>query len=70
MRVLVIQYADRAVGHSTYERHSIGIAVVTVKPFSRAHYVGQRRAILAIRIEAGSVRDDQSFVRTDRACRR
>ena len=64
--VLEIENARRAIGECAREALAGGDAGVAVEPLDGASYVGERSAILTVRVELGLVIDDQTLVLADR----
>ncbi len=68
--VLEIEDAWRAIGKCAREALAGGDAGVGVEPLDGASDVGERSAVLTVRVELGSVIDDQTLVLADRGGRR
>ena len=68
--ILEIEDAWRAVGECAREALAGGDAAVAVEPLDCARYVRELGAILTVRVELGSVIDDQTLVLADRGGRR
>jgi len=67
--ILEIEDAWRAIGECAREALAGGDAGVAVEPLDGTSNVGERSAILTVRVDLGLVIDDQTLVLADRGGR-